>query len=79
SASGTPKTVPVSECEAKGTFWILFVPAKSIWCALTKWRLYAELKAQHTDKISLVAVFNTQNIPFFSNVCIRFKTSLKAY
>ncbi|MBY8083422.1 hypothetical protein KW484_19985 [Vibrio fluvialis] len=35
SASGTPKTGPVNTKEPTGTFWLLFVPAKSNWHAHT--------------------------------------------
>ncbi|ELV8684342.1 hypothetical protein QNE28_004343 [Vibrio fluvialis] len=43
-----PKTVPAGDHEAKGTFWILFVPAKSIWCAVTKATCFVKSKAQQT-------------------------------
>ncbi|QDC95017.1 hypothetical protein [Vibrio furnissii] len=42
SASGTPKTGPANTKEPTGTFWLLFVPAKSNWRAHTMRRKTTE-------------------------------------
>ncbi|MCG6349433.1 hypothetical protein, partial [Vibrio fluvialis] len=51
SASGTPKTAPASAPRTQGTFWLLFVPAKSHWRVTPQASYFPKPKTRQTPSL----------------------------